>query len=174
LNVDTATSLVLLLLLNGLGLPGRILPALISDAYLGPFKTLIPLSVASGILYLAWIRVDSLAGIFVMAVLFGIINGGVQAMAMAGLPFLTADLSKVGTRSGMVLSIVSVAALTGPPVAGALIQAGAGSYLPMQIWTGCVMIAGACFVAAARVANTRLLKRRRMDEVAVVEIMAQT
>ncbi|OIW33592.1 MFS general substrate transporter, partial [Coniochaeta ligniaria NRRL 30616] len=151
LNTDRSTSIVLLLLMNGLGLPGRIIPALVSDAYLGPFKTLIPLSVASGVLYLCWTRVDSVGGIFAIAVLFGLVNGGVQAMAMAGLPFLTADLSKVGTRSGMVLSIVSVASLTGPPIAGALIQAGGGSYLPMQICMGCIMIAGGGFVAAARV-----------------------
>lgn len=160
--------------MNGLGLPGRIIPALVSDAFLGPFKTLIPLSVASGVLYLSWIRVDSLGGVFAIAVLFGLINGGVQAMAMAGLPFLTADLSKIGTRSGMVLSIVSVASLTGPPVAGALIQAGGGSYLPMQVWTGCIMIAGGAFVAAARVANMRLVKKRaNAAAVAVVETTAQ-
>lgn len=145
--------------MNGLGLPGRIIPALVSDAYLGPFKTLIPLSVASGVLYLAWIRVDSLGGIYVMAVLFGLVNGGVQAMGMAGLPFLTADLSKIGTRTGMVLSFVSVASLTGPPIAGALIQADGGSYVAMQIWTGCIMIAGGGFIAAARIANRRMLKR---------------
>jgi hypothetical protein len=146
--------------MNGLGLPGRIIPALVSDAYLGPFKTLIPLALGSGVLYLSWIRVHSIGGIYAIAVLFGLINGGVQAMAMAGLPFLTADLSKIGTRSGMVLSIVSLGSLTGPPIAGALIQSGKGSYLPMQIWTGCIMMLGGGFVAAARIANTRLEKRR--------------
>lgn len=170
LKTDRSTSIILLLLMNGLGVPGRIVPALVSDAYLGPFKTLIPLSAASGVLYLCWTRVDSLGGIFAIAVLFGLVNGGVQAMAMAGLPFLTADLSKIGTRSGMVLSIVSVASLTGPPIAGALIQAGGGSYLPMQIFMGCIMIAGGGCVAAARVANTRMLKRRADADAAAVVI----
>ena len=160
--------------MNGLGLPGRIIPALVSDAYLGPFKTLIPLALASGVLYLSWIRVNSLAGVYAIAVIFGLVNGGVQAMAMAGLPFLTADLSKVGTRSGMVLSIVSVAALTGPPIAGALIEAGGGSYVPLQVWTGVMMIAGGGFVAAARLANRRLMKRTAdADATAVVETTAQ-
>jgi hypothetical protein len=162
--------------MNGLGLPGRIIPALLSDAYLGPFKTLIPLALGSGVLYLSWIRVHSVGGIYAIAVLFGLVNGGVQAMSMAGLPFLTADLSKIGTRSGMVLSIVSVASLTGPPIAGALIQAGGGTYLPMQIWTGCIMIIGGGLVAAARVANTRTLKRRVGDDLpdaVVVETTAQ-
>ncbi|KAB5570117.1 major facilitator superfamily domain-containing protein [Coniochaeta sp. 2T2.1] len=174
LHVDNSTSIVLLLLMNGLGLPGRIIPALVSDAYLGPFKTLIPLALASGVLYLSWIRVDSTGGVFAIAVLFGLVNGGVQAMSMAGLPFLTADLSKVGTRSGMVLSIVSVAALTGPPIAGALIEAGGGSYVPLQAWTGVIMIAGGGFVAAARLANRRLMKRNAdADALAVVETTVQ-
>ncbi len=143
------TSLTMLLILNGAGLPGRIIPALVSDAFLGPVGTLIPLAAASGILYFSWAAVQSLGSLFAFAVLFGVVNGGVQGMGMAGLPSLTSDLSKIGTRSGMVLSIGSIAALTGAPVAGALIQAGGGRFLYMQIWGGCSMLLGACFMAAA-------------------------
>ncbi len=148
------TSLTMLLILNGAGLPGRIVPALVSDVFLGPVATLVPLAVCSGVLYFAWAGVKSLGGLFAFAVLFGAVNGGVQGMGMAGLPSLTADLSKIGTRSGMILSIGSIGALTGAPVAGALIQAGGGHYLYMQIWGGCSMLLGASFMAAARMASS--------------------
>lgn len=68
---------------------------------------------------------------------------------MTGLPSLTPDLTKVGVRSGMILTIISFSCLIGPPIAGALVDAADGNYLYMQIWAGCVMILGACFVAVS-------------------------
>jgi hypothetical protein len=60
------------------------------------------------------------------------------------------DLSKMGVRSGMVLSIVSFACLTGPPLAGALIQRNNGSYTYACAWGGTSLILGSSFVIAAR------------------------
>ncbi|KAI1078898.1 MFS general substrate transporter [Whalleya microplaca] len=154
--IDSSTSLSLLLILNALGCPGRIIPALISDAFTGPFQTVLPLVFSSGILYFGWMGIRSWASLLAFAVLFGFVNGGVQGMLMAGLPSLTTDLGKMGTRTGMILSIASVATLTGPPVAGALIEAGDGRYTYLQIWGGCSMIVSACFLLGASL--TRRLK----------------
>ncbi|KAI0002622.1 major facilitator superfamily domain-containing protein [Xylariaceae sp. FL0662B] len=158
LGIDSSTSLNLLLILNALGCPGRILPALISDAFAGPFQTAVPLVFGSGILYFGWMGIGSWGSLLAFAVLFGFVNGGVQGMLMAGLPSLTTDLSKMGTRTGMILSIASVATLTGPPVAGALIDAGGGRYTYLQIWGGCSMIVSACFLIGAS-----LTQRLRAD-----------
>ena len=155
LGIDTGTSLTMLLILNGVGVAGRILPAFISDRYIGPLYTLAPLAMMSGILYFSWIGVKSMSGLYVFAVVSGFVNGGCQGMGMAGLPSLTSDLRKMGARSGMILTIASVAALTGPPVTGALIQAGGGRYLYMQIWAGCGMILAGCIMIGARLAKNR-------------------
>ncbi|KAK6953482.1 hypothetical protein Daesc_005787 [Daldinia eschscholtzii] len=149
LHMESTTSLNTLFIANAVGVPGRIIPALVSDAYLGPFRTLVPLAISASVLYFGWIGVRDPATLYVFAVLSGIINGGVQTISMAGLPSLTKDLSKVGTRSGMIMTVGSFACLTGPPIAGALIDVADGRYLYMQIWAGCIMLLSAFFVAAS-------------------------
>ncbi|KAI1075437.1 MFS general substrate transporter [Whalleya microplaca] len=155
LGMDRSTSLTTLFIANALGIPGRIIPAVLSDMYFGPFRTLIPLTVGAGVLYFGWIGVRDSDSLFAFAVLSGLVNGGVQGISMAGLPSLTSDMSKVGTRSGMIMSIGSFACLTGPPIAGALVDVAEGRYLYMQIWAGCIMLLSACFVAASWVARLK-------------------
>ncbi|KAI8966312.1 MFS general substrate transporter [Daldinia sp. FL1419] len=156
LHMESTTSLNTLFIANAVGVPGRIIPALVSDAYLGPFRTLVPLAISASALYFGWIGIRDPGALYAFAVLSGIINGGVQTIAMAGLPSLTKDLSKVGTRSGMIMTVGSFACLTGPPIAGALIDVADGRYLYMQIWAGCIMLLSAFFVAGSWYARTEL------------------
>ena len=58
---------------------------------------------------------------------------------------------------GMVFTIVSFAVLTGPPIAGQLIQKKAGQYTYAQIFAGVDMLIGFGFLAAARMAQSRKL-----------------
>ncbi|KAI1453992.1 MFS general substrate transporter [Annulohypoxylon moriforme] len=155
IGMDAETSLNTLFIANAVGVPGRIIPALVSDAYLGPFRTLVPLAVGSSVLYFGWIGIRDESSLYVFAVLSGLVNGGVQAISMAGLPSLTKDLSKVGVRSGMIMTIGSIGCLSGPPIAGALVDAAGGRFLYMQIWAGCIMFLSACFVAASWFARTK-------------------
>jgi MFS family permease len=129
---------------------------LVADAYLGPLRTLVILSLVLGVLFVGWIGVKTTTSLFVLAALFGFANGAGQGMIVAGLPSLTTDLNRLGTRSGMVLAVLSLAVLTGPPIAGALIEIDHGRYLYMQIWAGCSMAVGGAFVMAAYRVRTRL------------------
>ncbi|KAI1772552.1 MFS general substrate transporter [Hypoxylon cercidicola] len=156
LGMEGETSLNTLFIANAVGVPGRIIPALVSDAYFGPFRTLVPLCIGSSILYFGWIGVGSEGALYGFAVVAGLVNAGVQTISMTGLPTLTRDLSKVGTRSGMIMTIGSFACLTGPPIAGALIDAAGGRYLYMQIWAGCIMLLSAGFVTASWLARQKL------------------
>jgi len=63
-----------------------------------------------------------------------------------------------GTRMGMVFTIVSFAVLTGPPIAGQLIQKKDGGYLYAQLFAGADMLVGACFLVAARMTQSRKLR----------------
>ncbi|XXG96428.1 short-chain alcohol dehydrogenase [Hypoxylon texense] len=155
LGMEGETSLNTLFIANAVGVPGRIIPALVSDAYFGPFRTLVPLCVGASILYFGWVGVGSEGALYAFAVVSGLVNAGVQTIAMTGLPTLTKDLSKVGTRSGMIMTVGSFACLTGPPVAGALIDVAGGRYLYMQIWAGCIMFLSACFVTASWLARQK-------------------
>ena len=67
---------------------------------------------------------------------------------------LTDDAQKQGVRMGMIFSVSSVALLTGPPLAGAVIQKENGEYLGAQMWAGSVLLAGSLILAGARVSKT--------------------
>lgn len=149
IGISNETSLTILLTLNALSCPGRIIPSLASDACFGPFRTLIPLMLSAAVLYIGWFGVKDLPSVFAFASLFGFVCGGIQTVGMAGLPTLTIDHSKMGTRMGMILTMCSLAALTGPPIAGKLIEHGDGRYLYMQIWGACAMAVGAAFIFGA-------------------------
>ncbi|RYP80291.1 hypothetical protein DL770_006290 [Monosporascus sp. CRB-9-2] len=147
-------SLNLLLVLNGVGLAGRLLPNFLADR-VGPLNMLAPSCLLGSVCLLAWIAVRTPAGLYAWVVFFGTFGGAIQSLFPAGLSSLTTDLRKQGTRMGMVFTIVSFAVLTGSPIAGALISAMDGSYLGAQVFTGVSMLVGMSFILGARLARMR-------------------
>ncbi|KAL2009225.1 hypothetical protein VTN00DRAFT_7419 [Thermoascus crustaceus] len=153
IGVSQSTSMDLLMVMNGLGTVGRLIPNYFADFCTGPLNMLLPFSFASGIIAYGWAGVTSLAGLYVFAVIYGFFAAGIQSLFPATLSTLTSDLKKVGVRMGMVLSVLSIAALTGSPIAGALVQKGEGDYLYAQMFMGSAMIAGTMTLTGARVAK---------------------
>lgn len=145
----------MLFIINGMGIPGRIIPALVANRFFGILNTYVVLGVMAGILLYCWIAVKTYGGMIAFVVCYGLIGGGVQGTALSSLPTLTTDLSKMGVRSGMVLSIVAFACLTGPPLAGALIERDNGSYTYACVWGGTSLILGSLFVTGARLVMLR-------------------
>ncbi|KAJ3528336.1 hypothetical protein NM208_g10248 [Fusarium decemcellulare] len=130
-----STSLNLLLLLNGVGVIGRLLPNYFADR-VGTINMFIPVAALNGLLMYAWIAVSSTEGLYVWS-----------------------NPRKQGTRMGMVFTIVSFAVLTGPPISGAILSLMGGRYLGGQAFAGSCLIVGAGFLTAARE-----VKRRKLGE----------
>ncbi|CAK7207539.1 hypothetical protein SEUCBS139899_010349 [Sporothrix eucalyptigena] len=148
-------SLNLLLVVNGVGAIGRLLPNYIADR-VGTINMFAVFGLYAGIAGLCWMAVHSATGLYIWSVFYGIAAGGIQSLFPAGLTSLnTRDLSKAGVRIGMVFTINSIATLTGPPVAGALITADKGGYLGAQIFTGTVLLVGTCFIVCAKLSLGR-------------------
>lgn len=143
-----------LLILNGVGIFGRLIPAYLSDRYFGPLNTLVPFAFVSGLLLYCWTAVTSKSGLVGFAVIYGLFASGIQALFPATLASLTTDLKKAGVLMGMIFSVVSFACLTGPPLAGALIQRRNGSYLYAQMFAGSVMMGGCITLVACRVSKS--------------------
>lgn len=151
-------SINILLTSNGLGIPGRILPGFIASRWCGPLNTAIPTATLVAIILYCWIGVgDSRSGLYVFAAIYGLFASAIQSLFAVSLAALTDDLSKLGTRMGMVFSVVAFASLTGSPIAGALIQADGGTYLGAQIWGATSMLLGAVALTVARVGRTGLV-----------------
>ncbi|KAH8688855.1 putative MFS monocarboxylate transporter [Talaromyces proteolyticus] len=153
LGASLSTSTNLLMIMSAVGTVARIVPGLISDHYTGPLNLLIPFSFATAITAYGWSGVRNIPGVFAFSVIYGIASAGVQGIFPVALSSLTTDLKKIGVRMGMVLTIVSFAALTGSPIAGALVQADQGGYLYMQMFMGSSMLLGTVLLVVARIAR---------------------
>lgn len=143
-------SLTLLMILNAVGVPGRIIPSLLADNYFGTFNTLLPFVCAVSVLLYGWIGVDSTGGFYGFVVIYGICANAVQTLFPSALSQLTTDLSKVASRVGMVFTVGSFACLTGPPIAGVLISKKGGDYLWAQLFGGTSVILGFVLLSVAR------------------------
>ncbi|KAF2491972.1 MFS general substrate transporter [Lophium mytilinum] len=154
IGVSYSTSVNMLLLMNGLGLFGRVIPAYFADRNFGPLNTIIPFPFIGAILIYCWAAVRTEAALYVFASLYGLLIAGFQGLFPGALSSLTKDMSKAGARMGMCFSFVGVASLTGPPLAGALIQAHGGSYLYAQMWSASALVVSGLVLIAARISST--------------------
>lgn len=127
-------SVNLILVLNGVGFLGRLLPNWLADRYTGPINQLIPITFASSTIMFTMVAVSSSTGLYIWACFYGMVGAAIQSLFPAVLSSLTTDLRKAGVRMGMVFTIVSFAVLTGPPIEGALINADGGRYLGAQLF----------------------------------------
>ena len=162
LNLDQATSNHLLLILNGPGIPGRLLPALIADRYAGPINMLIICSLVTGITMFAWAAVSNYNGLIGWCVVYGFFSAGFLGLFPASIACLTENPKKIGIRMGMVFGIVGFANLIGPPVCGALIQRMNGQYLGAQIFSGLCCFIGGIILVIARVNKVGMKLNMRM------------
>jgi predicted MFS family arabinose efflux permease len=150
LHADYSTSINLLLLVNGVGLIGRLIAGFIADRYFGPYNTLLPWCfITAGILY-CWTAVKTVEGLYAFAAFYGFFSAGFQGLFPTVLSSLTKDLTKSGTRNGMGLAVVGLSSLIGTPIAGALMQINRGSYVVAQIWGASMMLAGVVIIMLGR------------------------
>ncbi|KAI1339532.1 MFS general substrate transporter [Xylariaceae sp. FL0016] len=152
--IGVAQPITLLLVLNGVGVVGRILPNIVADR-IGALNVLIPLSFAASLVLYCWVAVHTTGALYGFAVLYGLLAAALQALFPAVATTMTPDLSRTGTRVGMIFSFVSFATLTGPAISGALIQKRDGDYLYAQLFAGTSVLIGALFAVAAKVSLAR-------------------
>ncbi|KAH9875833.1 hypothetical protein IAQ61_003298 [Plenodomus lingam] len=158
IGISESSSLTLLIILNAVGIPGRIIPAFLADAYFGAFNVLIPFVGAGATMLYAWAGIHEPGAYYAFVTLYGICANAVQTLFPSTLSLLTTDLSKMASRVGMVFAVGSIACLTGPPLAGRLIDIGNGSYLYAQVFGGSSMAVGCMFLGAARFCQHRRSK----------------
>lgn len=150
-------SLNLLLVINGVGIPGRLIPNYLADR-VGVFNAFVPTAGIAGICVFSWMAVKNSSSMYVWCAFYGMTAGGIQSLFPAGLGSLTTDVRKAGVRMGMVFTIVSFATLAGPPIAGAIIKASGGSYYGAQAFAGAGLLLGTVLMAAARSIKLKRLR----------------
>lgn len=138
----------LLSMLNAASTFGRIAPNFVAD-HTGPINMLTPAVTITSILAFVWIRVHTVPGIIVLAVFYGFFSGGYVSLPPVVMASMTPDVRDLGTRLGMVFAITSIGLLIGTPIGGAILS-DTHSYLGVQLFTACCLLASAMLMAILR------------------------
>ena len=117
---------------------GRLLPTYLADRYAGPVNLHTASAFAAAVLVLAWIAIESTAGIVVFGVLYGFVSGSLVSLGGPVVFSLTDNLQIVGTCLGMITGACGLGLLLGSPIAGAILDQGGWSGL--QAWNGALLV----------------------------------
>ncbi|KAF2969243.1 hypothetical protein GQX73_g4353 [Xylaria multiplex] len=147
--LDRQTAYLLNALLNVGAVPGRALPGYIADRF-GSFNTMCVTALACVVTVLAlWYTASTnTAQVISFAPLFGFWSGAAISLTPVciGQVCRTADYGK---RSGTAFFLASFGALTGIPIAGAILERNGGSYHGLIIFAGALYLAAfAAFIVA--------------------------
>ncbi|KAL4950488.1 major facilitator superfamily domain-containing protein [Aspergillus filifer] len=140
----------LLAILNASSIFGRILPPYLAD-HLGRFNLMILTTLACIIIVLAlWLPSRSNPTAIVFAALYGFTGGSAVSLAPALIAQIS-EIREIGVRSGTYFAIAAFAALTGTPIAGALLpESLSGEYWGMQTFCAVSMAVAVGFYVVAR------------------------
>ncbi|KIY52448.1 MFS general substrate transporter [Fistulina hepatica ATCC 64428] len=163
-SISPAMTFYVLSVLNAGGIFGRIAPASLSDA-VGRFNLIVPAALLSGVACLVfWLFAKTLVPIMLFAAVYGFLSGAFIALITPCVAQIS-ELRVIGTRIGMLYTIVSVPSLVGEPIAGALLahaQQHAASVAPtttvytsMIIYSGATLVAGSLLIFCAKLQTDR-------------------
>lgn len=138
----------LLSIMNSASIPGRLIPSYIADK-VGSLDTYVVVCTLSSAAIFYWISVFNTAGNIAFAVMWGLFSGGAVALANVVLTGITPDLTRLGTRLGMVSIIKGVGSLIGPPISGAILDK-SGKYMGVQLLSAFGMMLTAVLMLALR------------------------
>lgn len=108
----------------------------------GPSKVLYTSMAGSAVILFGWTGVHTVAGCIVFSVFLGIFTGSFIAVTpvLMAHPVISPTPSVIGTRMGMQWFAVSLGALIGAPIGGALEgYGGSNGFLGMQLFSAIVM-----------------------------------
>ncbi|KAJ1338612.1 MFS transporter MCT family solute carrier family 16 (monocarboxylic acid transporters) member 3 [Microdochium nivale] len=123
LGLDYATASTLVIVINGVGMPFRILIPWLSDR-VGPMNTVLSVGLVWIAVAFSWLAIRDVRGYYIFTVFYGICFAATQSMFASVVASITERLDMAGTRLGMAFCITSVASLTGAPLGGAILAVG--------------------------------------------------
>jgi len=177
LKLSNNSSTDLLIVMLAANLPGRFVPALISDRCIGPLNTILPAIFLSAACIVLWIvgGQQNQGVLFVIASFYGFVSAGIQVLYAPtiyafclgtvddrGLPTSrdTSQLAmdRIGVKSGVMQSCIGLACLIGTPIGGALIdyrieRGMPYPYIGAQLFAACSLVTGFVLLLGSRVSK---------------------
>lgn len=145
--LNSRLSFYMLPVLSSGSVVGRLLPGFIAD-FMGPMNVLSICTTVAALLGFCWIAVhDTLGGLIVWALLYGIFSGAFVSLQPSTIVSITDDMSTIGGRLGMNIFCAALGILIGNPVAGVIVDS---SWIGLQSFCGGTLLAGAALVLITR------------------------
>lgn len=106
-----------------------------------------------------WAATHTAAGVLVVTIVQGLFIGSIVSLQAAIITTVTPDPKNLGSMIGFTMAIWACGGLTGPPIAGAILNGheGPGSYSGPGYFGGASLIAGSAFFFAARLIMQKTL-----------------
>ncbi|KAH9915854.1 MFS monocarboxylate transporter [Fomitopsis serialis] len=162
-------SFYMIAIMNAAGLIGRVVTGYLSDMY-GRFNVTVPILVLGAISSMAiWTTSRGAAETVIFSVIFGFTSAAYSSISASATAQITPDPTQIGARIGMFMCVFHLKArqdvhlmsdvtrtamapgiLTGPSIAGAILQRDGGNYLGLEIFVGVMLLAAAAAELAAR------------------------
>jgi len=151
--IDESLAFYSLSILNAASIFGRVLPNFVADK-VGPYNMIIPMSFASGILIFGWLGVTTPAGLIVFCLLYGFFSGAFISLLPSILMTLSFNIGEIGIRIGIAFFVNGIAALTGTPIAGALLGPDLQWWKPVT-FAGTSVLLGTSLLVVTRFLHAR-------------------
>ncbi|VUC22398.1 unnamed protein product [Clonostachys rosea] len=119
--MDATLASYLVAILNGASIFGRVIPGILADK-LGKLNMLIAAGLSTGILCFSWPLTETTTAIVVFVAILGFCSGAILSGGPIALTVCIKDPKSSGMYMGLGMAMASVAALVGPPIAGALVD----------------------------------------------------
>ncbi|CUA75712.1 putative transporter MCH4 [Saccharomyces cerevisiae S288c] [Rhizoctonia solani] len=146
--IDETLAFYSLAILNAASIFGRTIPNFIADK-LGPFNLLIPCSAISGALIFAMFGIKSSGALIIFSILYGFFSGAYVSLISPVIISLANGFHEIGIRLGLAFAIVGFAALTGTPIAGALLTRELIWWRPI-VFSAIIVLSGCMMLCIAR------------------------
>ncbi|MCJ1404982.1 hypothetical protein MMC11_008208 [Xylographa trunciseda] len=149
--MDKELASYLLAILNAASFFGRVIPGILADK-IGRYNMFWAAGICTGILIFCWPQISTSAEIIAFAALYGFFSGAIISSMALCLLSCTDNPKNMGTYMGMGMFVVSIAALIGPPVNGALV-AHYGGFEQLSILSGTLVLTGSFSILLAKLAS---------------------
>ncbi|KAI1186762.1 major facilitator superfamily domain-containing protein [Nemania serpens] len=150
LNLSYSSASILVIIINGVGLPFRILVPMLADR-IGNLNVILPVSLIWVVVSFTWLAVHDVAGYYAFTVVYGIVSASFQCLFPSTVARISPRLDTIGTRLGMAFSVSALASLTGPPIGGAIQTASGGGFRAPQIWAAASTVVSFLLFMALRI-----------------------
>lgn len=149
LHLTSLQATILLAAMNATGLPGLLLPSLLSGSCLGPLNTLIPNVLLTALLAFLLLACENYTALMLGACVFGFFTGGVQSLYKTVVESFVLQREILGVRTAMALAVIGLACLMGPPLGGLLVGGRAG-WKGLMGFSGVALVVGGSLLVVAR------------------------